>query len=110
MPVIAYFLCLLGLFLGVFIYLIIGFSSWPMISNGAYAINPFLRFSIYKRRGKIGTRRADFREILAGKPISIIHYINNHIKTLYAYFANFKYHKKRSKNHSIVGNMDYLYV
>ena len=44
------------------------------------------------------------------KPFSIIHFTNNHIKTLYAYFANFKCTKERVKIYSICGNMDYLYV
>jgi hypothetical protein len=47
------------------------------------------------------------REKVPEKSISIIHHINNYIKLLYAYFANFKYSKKRAKNHSIVGKVNF---
>ena len=56
------------------------------------------------------TLREENREIVPQKPISIIHHINNHIKLLYAYYANFKYSKERVKNRSIVEKVDFLYV
>jgi len=49
-------------------------------------------------------------DITAKNQNSVIHFINNNIKLFYPYFANYKYPNIFLKNHSIIGNMDYLYV
>ena len=87
MSIIAFLSCLLGLYLGVFINLNPGCGSCYMNEETVYTFNPFLSLSVDRYEWKIAATRSDLREITDEKRISIIHFINNHIKIFYVYFA-----------------------
>jgi len=82
MSLIAYFWCLLGLYLGVFINLNPGCGSCYMNEETVYTFNPLLSLSVlpWRQAGdryewKIAATRSDLREITDEKRISIIHFI-----------------------------------
>jgi len=63
MSLIAYFWCLLGLYLGVFINLNPGCGSCYMNEETVYTFSPLLRLPADGHVGKIAALRSDLREI-----------------------------------------------